>query len=328
MKEYVIGVDIGSTKSHLALFDIEGNFIDLGHWSCLNYENLPGLYTQFEDEFGQLVTGVLSKNGIGIKQISNAVLGVAGNDTEKQHAMLSSIVKRIGFEKFILVNDAYLGIPAGSRTGTGICAINGSGCTLAGLNKDGKTLQIGGVGYVSNDRGGGGTMSRFVVSAVYSELFRKAESTCMTPALMEYLNLSNKYGFIERVYDKIEEKSFDRTDLIRIMFQAAGKNDQVAMGFFREVAANYAGGISVMIDEMEFPPEEVLYIVLAGSVFVKGENPLLIDSLKEKVREHNPGHNINYVVLEVPPVAGAVFWALNAKSEYYDKVCSELRNYL
>ena len=325
MKEYVIGVDIGSTKSHLALFDTEGNFIDLGHWGCLNHEGLPGSFTQFKEEFGQLVSGVVSKNGISMKQVSNAVMGVAGNDTSKQNVILSGIAKQIGFEKFTLVNDAYLGIPAGSRTGVGICAINGSGCTLAGLNKEGRTLQIGGVGYVSNDMGGGGNMGRFVVSAVYSDLFRRAEPTCMTSILMEELGITNRLDFVERIYDKIEDKSFRPAVCNRILFQAAKKNDKVAVDFLREVAANYAGGMSTMIDEMKFPKDEILYIVLAGSVFTKEENPIMINFLKEMVKGYNPSHNIDYVVLDVPPVAGAVFWALNAKSDYYDKVCTQLK---
>jgi N-acetylglucosamine kinase-like BadF-type ATPase len=176
--------------------------------------------------------------------------------------------------------------------------------------------------------GGGGHMGRAVVSVVYSELFRKAEPTCMTPALLNYLSITDKHDYVERIYDMIEEKTFDRTACIRIMFQAAEKNDKVALNFFREVSANYAGGISTMIEEMGYAENEVLYVVLAGSVFVKGENPLMINSLKQIVKTHNPNHNINYVVLDVPPVAGAVIWALNTlngKAEYYDKVCAEFK---
>ena len=156
MNEYVIGVDIGGTKSHLALFDIEGNFIDMGLWGPLNHESLPGSFDQFKKEFSQFLTQVLSKNKISKKQIVYSALGVAGVDTKQQHAIVSEILKKIGLENFTLANDAYLGIPAGSKTGTGICAINGTGCTLAGINKKGKMLQIGGVGFLSADMGGGG----------------------------------------------------------------------------------------------------------------------------------------------------------------------------
>ena len=61
-----------------------------------------------------------------------------------------------------------------------------------------------------------------------------------------------------------------------------------------------------MIDEMRFLTYNVLHIVLAGLVFVKGENTLLRDAL-----------------------AGAVIWArntLNDKSDYYHEVSAEPRN--
>jgi hypothetical protein len=66
--------------------------------------------------------------------------------------------------------------------------------------------------------------------------------------------------------------------------------------------------------------------VLAGSIFVKGEHPLPVDTLKEAVSKANPDYRIKYTVLNVPPVAGAVVWALNALGDNgasYDKVCAQ-----
>jgi N-acetylglucosamine kinase-like BadF-type ATPase len=327
MSEYVIGIDIGGTKSHLALFDTDGNFIDLGHWGCLNHEGLEGSFKQFEKEFKQFVTQTLSKNGITMKQVASSALGVAGVDTKRQHIIVSDIAKKIGFEKFTLANDSFLGIPAGSKTGTGICAINGTGCTLAGLNGKGEMFQIGGVGAVSADMGGGGYIGERLVSAVYCELFRKGESTVMTSLLFEKLGITSKYDFVEKIYEKTTDGTFDIYKCSPLMFEAVNRNDKVASGIFREIAASYANGISCMIEELHFPPEEELCIVLAGSVFVKGEHPFLIASLKEKISNDNPGRRITYNLLNVPNVAGAVLWALNSlgNNNYYDKVCAQLR---
>ena len=192
MTEYVIGIDIGSTKSHLALFDTDGSLVELNHWGPLNHEMLPGSFAQFEDELGRFVSETLSKYQIAMKQVSYSVLGIGGVDTRRQHGIVSGILRRLGFGGFTLVNDAFLGIPAGSPGGVGICAINGSGCTLAGINSEGKTLQIGGVGYVSADYGGGGMLGEKVVAAVYSELFRMGEPTTMTPAIFRKLGISSK----------------------------------------------------------------------------------------------------------------------------------------
>jgi len=326
--EYVIGVDIGGTKSHLALFDTEGNLADFDRWGCLNHEGLPGSFAQFEDEFGQFVTRVLSRNKITMRDVAFSVLGVGGVDTVKQHKIISEILQKLGFEKFILANDAFLGIPAGSETGTGICAINGTGEALAGLNKEGKMLQIGGVGAISSDMGGGASLGKRLVSAVYRELFRKGEATLMTPLLFEELGITSKYDYVERIYEKIDEGDFHLGAYNRMVFEAVKQCDAVAANILREIAANYSGGISGMIEELSFPAGEELCVVLAGSVFVKGEHPLLIDSLKEQVSNLNPRHHVRYNVLDVPNVAGAVIWALNTHNGanvYRDRVCARLK---
>ena len=112
-----------------------------------------------------------------------------------------------------------------------------------------------------------------------------------------------------------------------MIFEAAKRNDRVAENILREIAENYANGVCVMIDELKFPADEELCIVLAGSVFVKGSHPLLIDSLKNKISNDNPGRLITFNLLNVPNVAGAVIWALNTlngKNSFYNKVCSQL----
>ena len=329
--EYIIGVDIGASKSHLSLFDTDGTFVSLNHWGPLNHEVLPGSYEQFEDEFGQLLMQALSASTIKIEQIKYTVLGVAGVDTKKQHTIISGIIAKLGLRHITVCNDAYLGIPAGSKTGTGICAINGSGCTLAGINKKGEMLQIGGVHDISGDKGGGGYLGSRLVSIVYTELFRKGEPTIMTPLLFKKLGITSKYDFVETIYDKTASGSFGMNKCAPLVFEAAKQNDRLAVEMVLEMAENYANGISCMIEELNFPQKDELYIVLAGSVFVKGKDPLLINTLKEKINNNNPGRSIQYKLLDVPNVAGAVIWALNTNNNtvnYYDKVCSQLYNML
>ena len=328
MAEYVIGVDIGASKSHLALFKSDGAFVDLGHWGPLNYEVLPGLYAQFEEEFGQFAFEVLEKNGVSIEQVSYSVLGVGGVDTKRQHAVISGILSKLKFRQFTLVNDAFLGIPAGSTSGTGICAINGSGCTLAGINKKGEMMQIGGVGAVSADMGGGGNMGKRVISAVYSELFRKGPPTCMTSLVLNELGIASKYDYVEKIHEKTGDRTFNVYKCNRFLFEAIKQNDHVAAGILNEIAANYANGISCMIGEMHFPPEDELCVVFAGSVFVKGEHPFLLDAIKAKICCDNPYFKIKYTLLDVPNVAGAVIWALNSlrtDGSFYNIVSSQLR---
>ena len=89
-----------------------------------------------------------------------------------------------------------------------------------------------------------------------------------------------------------------------------------------------------MIEEMQYSREEEINIVLIGSVFVKGRNPFLLDTLKEKISAYHRGFNFKYTLLDVPPVAGGVIWALNtlessvinSGGNYYDKILAQLRD--
>ena len=331
MSEYVIGIDTGSTKSHLAIFDTDGNIVCLEKCGPLSFEEggTPGSFALFEKEFGRFVAGALSKNNITMKQVEYSVMGLTGIDTKHQHRVVSGIMQRLGFERITLVNDAFLGIPAGNPDGVGICAINGTGCTLAGINREGKMLQIGGVGYVSADYGGGGIMGRLVVSAVYSELFRGGEPTRMTPVLLQKLGISSKYDFVDIIYDRIADKSFDVTACSKMLFEAALENDAAASKLLRGIGASYAGGISCMIDELKFSREEELNIVFAGSNFVRGESPLLLDTIKEAVCAGHPEYRIKWILLQAPPVAGAIIRAFNIlkgneKYAWRDKICLAL----
>jgi N-acetylglucosamine kinase-like BadF-type ATPase len=328
MSEYVIGIDTGSTKSHLALFDTTGTLVYFDRCGPLSHEGANCSFTQFESELGQFVGRALSENKITMKQVSYSVLGLTGADTKLQHGILSGIARRLGFEKFTLVNDAFLGIHAGNPEGAGICAINGTGCTVAGINREGKMFQIGGVGYISADYGGGGIMGRLAVSAVYSELFRKGKPTCITPVLLQKLGVSSKYDFVEKIYEKLADKSFNVKDCSKMLFEAVIENDKTAIKLLRDIGTSYAGGISAMIDELEFCREEDLHIVFAGSNFVKGEHPLLLNTIREIVNGNHPAYRIKYTLLDVPPVAGAVIWAINMHNgsspcAYHGKICSQ-----
>jgi len=329
--EYVIGIDTGATKSHLALFDTSGTLVDFGHWGPLNHEALPGSFDQFKNEVSRFVNGILVKNNLTFKNVAYAVFGIAGVDTKNQHKIVSGIMKKIGFKKFTLVNDAFLGIFAGSPAGKGICAINGTGCTLAGINGGGKTLQIGGVGYISADYGGGGMLGEMAVSAVYSELFRKGEATSLTPALMEKLGIKNKRDFVDKIYEKFEDDTLSSRDLVKMLFKAVKKNDSAASRILSGAGISYANGISCMIEELKMARgNEEINIVFAGSVFVKGEHPLLLNTIKEKLKKDNPSCGFKFTLLNVPPVAGAIYWALcnlgvDDKLSCYNKICKQLK---
>jgi len=88
-----------------------------------------------------------------------------------------------------------------------------------------------------------------------------------------------------------------------------------------------------VIRKLNFSYEEEIDIVIAGSVNLKGENPALIRTFKQEVC-YGVKTKVRFIPLEVPPVAGAVLWAieeLNKKGKNLSirkRVLREFRNIL
>ncbi|MCX7709971.1 MAG: hypothetical protein N2484_08980 [Clostridia bacterium] len=310
MNNYVIGIDGGSTKTQCALFDLEGNKIDFLNWGPLNHEVLRGGFEGFRVEMYDLLRCILQRNKVSINNIKKGVFGIAGVDTKDQHRIISKMITETGIEDMILCNDAYLGIKAGCISGAGICVINGTGCTVAGINPQGEMLQIGGQGALTGDKGGGSMLGVAAISAVYNYLFRCGKSTILKELLFEDLMITSKYEFMDTITQKLNDQSIRIAEMNRYLFTAAHRNDEVACEILRDVGRELGLSVNGMIRELNFGEAERVEIVLAGSVNVKGDHPGMIDSLKEQVFRVNGTEKISFSMLAVPPVAGAVIWAL------------------
>ncbi len=310
MGNFVLGVDGGGTKTQCALYDINGKQIDIVNWGPTNYETMKGGFQALKEEIGKLISFILDKNGLQLGDIKRSVFGLAGVDTQYQHGIISGILDELGLKNHILCNDAYLGVKAGTKSGYGICAINGTGCTVVGIDAEGNMIQIGGFGAISGDRGGGGYLGKCAVSAVYDFLYRDGSSTNMKDIIFELLNINSKSDFMNAIVDGTHSKSFRIKDFNRVVFKAANLGDRVALDILEDMGRGYARSINSAIRRLNFCKSDVLEVVLAGSIYVKGENPAAINSLKEDVILSNRNINIDFHVLEKPPVMGAVLWAL------------------
>jgi N-acetylglucosamine kinase-like BadF-type ATPase len=326
MKQYVIGVDGGGSKTHCALFDIEGNKIDLITWGPTNHEVFKGGFSDMRVEVSNMLSTILDKNNISKEDIVSYAFGLAGVDTKAQHKIISGILEELGCKNFTLCNDAYLGVKAGCKSGVGICAINGTGCTVVGIDSQGGMLQVGGQGTLTGDAGGGGYLGGKALGAVYNSLFKTDIETIMTDVMFSMLRITSKDDYIETLTEKVECGEIKIKHLGKIVFDAANKRDAAALNILKEMGHEYAKSINGAIVNLNFHEAAVIEVVLAGSVFVKGQNPAAIEALKEEVIGENPVREINFKILEEPPVMGAVLWALEnsgTRGNLFNKVSKQ-----
>jgi len=309
MSKLILGVDGGATKSHLAIFDDNGNCIGSAAYGPLNHEVMNGSYKELEERLGELLPGVVKSAGASINDITYAVFGLAGVDTDAQQVLISDIIKRIGFNNQITCNDAFLGVAAGCPGCVGICAINGTGFKLAAIDASGNAVQTCGLGVFTDDFGGGTWYGHRSISSVYNELYKLGRPTAMKEMLFDLIGISRKEEYLEVLTEKYHERELDSVALNSVVFNAAAGGDAVALGILEESAEQYAGAIARLIMDMDFPAERSVHVTLAGSVFVKQKVKLLQSFIEMRVDDALNGRSVEYTRLDAPPVAGAVMWA-------------------
>lgn len=312
MGKYVLGVDGGGTKTHVAVYDYENHKVTMLSWGPSNHEGMDGSYTELETVLKEMLDTALAKAGATWSEVEMSVLGLAGVDTREQDRIISAICHRIGIGNLVLSNDSFLGIKAGTEAGFGICAINGTGYSVTGIDPSGGRLQIGGIGDLSGDFGGGGALVPAAVGAVYDELFREHEKTALTPKLMKMLGVEDKFSFMDgisaKVYSNWREFILQGS---KMLFETAGEGDKVALDILARSGQSYGEAICGIIRELNFPETEPVEVVLAGSQFTKGEHDHIIVTLSGIIAKRFPDRKIIYKKLHTPCVTGAVLWGLD-----------------
>lgn len=307
-RNYIIGVDGGNSKTDYFLFDMQGNFVDHINTGTCSHERFPDAYESSFRIMNENIQMLLSRNQLSMDHIAAGAFGLAGADVPTQKENLNKVIERIGFSHYALDNDSFLGVKAGSEKGFGICSINGSGTVTGGISPGGSRLQVGGVGSeLSGDEAGGYFLARRVLRSVYDSFYRMGPKTSMTEPVMELLQIPDKAYFIEHAMDGILKRTLPNTKLMKIMFAAADNGDQAALDIIDHSAKQLACSTVGCMHNLDFGLE--VDIILAGSVWVKAESPLLLEKYKTYV-DSLTDHRCNYILLQVPPATGAVLWAL------------------
>ncbi len=327
-KEYVLGMDGGGTKTHCALYDLNGNLKDFMEVGATNHEGMPGGFAELKPILYDIFDNILKRNDIGKEQLKYCVFGMAGVDTRNQHHIISKIIEEYGIKDFVLCNDSYLGIKAGSSNGSGICLINGTGFSVTGIDPKGSMLQIGGVGSLTGDKGGGSYLIEKIIGTVYNSLYKGTEQTRMKDRMFEILGINDKEDYIETVTEQLESNRQEITGKInRMIYEVANENDQVALSILEEVGEEYARSIGGMIRELDFSSTSKVEVILAGSNFTKCANPTSINKLKNIVESHYKEYEMDIKILKEPCVIGAVLWALQQVNDSVNLRDSVIREY-
>ena len=301
---YVIGVDGGNTKTDYLLYDLEGNFIDgIRSTTCSHEAPSVGGFDGAYQIMKQNINTLLSKNKLTIDQVRVGVFGLAGVDAPFQKKALEEAVAKIGFKQYVVVNDGFLGIKAASPNGIGVCSINGTGMVNVGIDEHANTIQVGGIGYMAGDDGGGSYLARSAIRLAYDAAFRFGPSTKISDDVFKMYGITDK----KELNNALVGKPIDSTFLIKALFQRANENDLLAKELLQKTGENIAKSTSGVIAELSF--NQPINIILAGSVWAKATNDDMLNAFKKTILKLT-NKQCHFIILKEPPVLGAILWAL------------------
>lgn len=312
--QYILGVDGGNTKTDYYLFDINGNFIDMYRGGTCSHEGLKDSFDGTYRVMKQVFDEFLGKHNLKPEDIVASCFGLAGDDHPFQHQILCQKVEQLGFKNYKIVNDSALGIKVGTTKGYGVCSINGTGTSVSGIGKDGKIVQVGGIGEITGDEAGGRFISRKVVRKTFDDIMRFGNKTSLTKITLDLIGNTSEEHLMEDIAYKYLTGKVDYNVLTIACFEEASKGDEVAIEILTNVADNLARSAAsavVRLDLGEHPE-----VVLAGSVYVKGSCPILVNEVKKRIDLYS-NKQCHTNVLTVPPATGAIIWAYElATGEY------------
>lgn len=297
--KYYLGVDVGGTKTHAIISDETGQALGFatsgpGNWEGVGYNGLTRVLlevTQCAMEYAH----------VSVNQIVGAGMGIGGYDWPSERQDHLNAIRPLGLNcPLKIVNDATLGILAGTSEGWGVSIVAGTGCNARGWSKDHKHQgrAVGGGSHWSGEYAGGYDIAARAMRAVAFEWLKRGPKTALTSLFLNHFGAKDLDELVEGVY--LQRFQFD-PDLVLLIFEAARQGNPQAIEVMRW-AGDELGQMAVgVINQLELQNDS-FEVVLIGSLH--DGSPVLNQALKDTVCRTAP--YARFVRLNVPPVIGGV----------------------
>lgn len=305
----LLGVDAGFTKTRAAVCDTKGHVLGHARGSMGSVEGPHGIEGGAR-EMANTIGLALAEAGCTADDVEFAAYGVAGADSPKD---VEDIGK--GFEALDLpgarsghiaiVNDGVGALRGGLERSWGIVSAAGTGTVVVGRGPDGRILQVGGIGYMFGDGGGGADLGRTAVRSVFMAEQGALPPTALRAHVMRLFGIDDLRDLIEHP-PEVWDRRFSR--LSPAVARCAADGDAVAQGILLEAGENLAQMAIAAAVQLGLTTTDT-EVVLAGGVY-RGISPLVRDRVTLEVHRRIPRARVHRAHGE--PVAGSLFMAAEA----------------
>ncbi len=298
IERYFLGVDVGGTKTHALIVSEAGRVCGFGESGSGNPEGVgyDGLTAVLRTAIGK----ALGQAGLDLGQIAGAGLGIGGYDWPSEHEATCAAIRSAGLQApFAVVNDAIIGLLAGSAEGWGVAVVAGTGCNCWGWDRQRQLVgRMTGMGMVMGEAAGAVEVVEEAVRRVARAWSRRGPQTRLAQIFVDLAGA----GDVERLLEGIsQERYFIGPEAAPLVFRAAAEGDEVAAQIIDWAGAALADLACGVVRQLNFE-DMVFDVVMVGSLYDGG--PRLRQALQAGVWALAP--RARFLRLDVPPVVGGV----------------------
>jgi N-acetylglucosamine kinase-like BadF-type ATPase len=300
---YFLGVDVGGSKTHALIADETGCAAGFGTAGTGNYQGVG--YTGFLNSVRAAAEEAMSAAGVGLEQITGAGFGIGGYDWPSQLEKHRAVIDSIGLDcPMEIVNDAVIGLVAGTSEGWGLAIVGGTGCNCRGRDRRGREGRVTGEGGRFGEWGGGIELVGRAIQAVSHDWSRRGPHTELSPTFLRLTGSPNLDDLIEG----LDLGRYHPTaDWARRIFSVAYAGDPVAQQVVMWAGHELGELACAVIRQLDLQGEPV-EVVQIGGLFDGG--PLYTDAVHETILQEAP--RARFIRLNVPPVVGALLLGAQA----------------
>lgn len=285
-----VGIDIGGTKTHIAVRDADGTLRERitpsDSWRHGGLFGDPENANRLMAEVRALTDGRYS---------GHVAVGAHGCDTPAQCERFADQLRSAAVRNVTVVNDAQLLVPAAGQS-AGIAVIVGTGSIAVGASPTEKMLIAGGHGWIFGDPGSAPGVVREAVKKLLTRRDDDQEDDILGQRLIAHFGVSDITGLIYAL--SVAPEIGRWASAAPLIFQAADEGSPTAITVIEEAAE----GLAANVLNIHQHGASGNAIVCAGGVITN--QPRLFSALCDRLADVWPEATVE--LLSTAPVLGAL----------------------
>lgn len=263
-EKYFLGIDGGGSGLRVTITDLAMRVICRVEASAAN-PNIVG-HDEAQACIRDAVVQALSEAGRPPEDVSAAGIGVSG--ASQQHSrdwLLETLAPVLPNSLIMPSSDLEIALVGALGQRQGVLLLAGTGSAAFGIAPDGRSLQIGGWGYLLGDAGSGYWIGKQVLQSIIRKhenqlsTYGKILTSAFDQQFLAELNLSNPRQLIAWLYRGTQAPPVQLADLARLVLKLAETGDWQAQNILQRAALHLVAQARLLMKQLAYQDAPIAF---------------------------------------------------------------------